>query len=341
MPEPLPMLPRDTRGRPLRDLRISVTDRCNFRCVYCMPRAVFGPDHAFLPRAELLTFEEIARLVSIFTRLGVEKVRLTGGEPLVRRELPTLVGTLAAIPGVGDLTLTTNGVLLPEHAADLKAAGLDRVTISLDADDDATFMRMNDAGVPVSKVLAGIEAAEAAGLGPIKLNMVVKRGWNEHAILPMARRFRGTGRILRFIEYMDVGHSNGWRLDEVVSADEILATIGAEFPLEPMEPTKQGEVAERFRYVDGGGEIGIIASVSRPFCGDCNRARLSADGQLYTCLFATTGHDLRAVVRAGASDDDIEAAVRRIWEVRDDRYSEIRSAETVALPKVEMSYIGG
>ena len=341
MPEPLPMLPRDTRGRPLRDLRISVTDRCNFRCVYCMPRAVFGPDHAFLPRAELLTFEEIARLVSIFTRLGVEKVRLTGGEPLVRRELPTLVGTLAAIPGVGDLTLTTNGVLLPEHAADLKAAGLDRVTISLDADDDATFMRMNDAGVPVSKVLAGIEAAEAAGLGPIKLNMVVKRGWNEHAILPMARRFRGTGRILRFIEYMDVGHSNGWRLDEVVSADEILATIGAEFPLEPMEPTKQGEVAERFRYVDGGGEIGIIASVSRPFCGDCNRARLSADGQLYTCLFATTGHDLRAVVRAGASDDDIEAAVRRIWEVRDDRYSEIRSAETAALPKVEMSYIGG
>jgi cyclic pyranopterin phosphate synthase len=335
------MLPRDTRGRPLRDLRISVTDRCNFRCVYCMPRAVFGPDHAFLPRAELLTSEEIARLVSIFTRLGVEKVRLTGGEPLVRRELPTLVGTLAAIPGVGDLTLTTNGVLLPEHAADLKAAGLDRVTISLDADDDATFMRMNDAGVPVSKVLAGIEAAEAAGLGPIKLNMVVKRGWNEHAILPMARRFRGTGRILRFIEYMDVGHSNGWRLDEVVSADEILATIGAEFPLEPMEPTKQGEVAERFRYVDGGGEIGIIASVSRPFCGDCNRARLSADGQLYTCLFATTGHDLRAVVRAGASDDEIEAAVRRIWEVRDDRYSEIRSAETAALPKVEMSYIGG
>ncbi|HTI28972.1 MAG TPA: GTP 3',8-cyclase MoaA [Methylomirabilota bacterium] len=341
MPEPLPMLPRDTRGRPLHDLRISVTDRCNFRCVYCMPRAVFGPDHAFLPRAELLTFEEIARLVAIFTRLGVKKVRLTGGEPLVRRELPALVGTLAAIPGVRDLTLTTNGVLLPEHAAELKAAGLDRVTISLDADDDATFMRMNDAGVPVSRVLAGIEAAEAAGLGPIKLNMVVKRGWNEHAILPMARRFRGTGRILRFIEYMDVGHSNGWRLDEVISADEILATIGAEFPLEPMAPTNRGEVAERFRYADGGGEIGIIASVSRPFCGDCNRARLSADGQLYTCLFATTGHDLRALVRAGASDDDIEAAVRRIWEVRDDRYSEIRSAETVALPKVEMSYIGG
>ena len=268
MSELLPMLPRDTRGRPLHDLRISVTDRCNFRCVYCMPRAVFGPDHAFLPRAELLTFDEITRLVVIFTRLGVEKVRLTGGEPLVRRELPSLVRSLAGIPGVRDLTLTTNGVLLPEHAAELKAAGLDRVTISLDADDDPTFMRMNDAGVPVSKVLTGIEAAEAAGLGPIKLNMVVKRGWNEHALLPMARRFRGTGRILRFIEYMDVGHSNGWRLDEVITADEILAAIAAEFPLEPMAPTNAGEVAERFRYADGGGEIGIIASVSRPFCGD-------------------------------------------------------------------------
>jgi cyclic pyranopterin phosphate synthase len=341
MPELLPMLPLDTRGRPLRDLRISVTDRCNFRCVYCMPRAVFGRDHAFLPRAELLTFDEIARLVTIFTRLGVEKVRLTGGEPLVRRELPTLVGMLAAIPGVRDLTLTTNGVLLPEQAVALKEAGLHRVTVSLDADDDATFMRLNDAGVPVARVLAGIEAAEAAGLGPIKLNMVVKRGWNEHALLPMARRFRGTGRILRFIEYMDVGHSNGWRLDDVITADEILATIGADFPLEPMPPTQPGEVAERYRYADGAGEIGIIASVSRPFCGDCNRARLSADGQLYTCLFATAGHDLRWLVRGGASDADLEAAVRRIWEIRDDRYSEIRSEETVALPKVEMSYIGG
>ena len=341
MPELLPMLPRDTRGRPLHDLRISVTDRCNFRCVYCMPRAVFGRDHAFLPRAELLTFDEIARLVAIFTRLGVEKVRLTGGEPLVRRELPTLVQTLAAIPDVRDLTLTTNGVLLPEQAAALREAGLHRVTISLDADDDPTFMRMNDAGVPVSRVLAGIEAAEAAGLGPIKLNMVVKRGWNEHAVLPMARRFRGTGRILRFIEYMDVGHSNGWRLDEVISADDILATISAEFPLEPMPPTKRGEVAERYRYIDGGGEIGIIASVSRPFCGDCDRARLSADGQLYTCLFATTGHDLRELLRGGASDADLEVAIRDIWEARDDRYSEIRSAETVTLPKVEMSYIGG
>jgi cyclic pyranopterin phosphate synthase len=335
------MLPRDTRGRPLHDLRISVTDRCNFRCVYCMPRAVFGPDHAFLPRAELLTFEEITRLVGIFARLGVGKVRLTGGEPLVRRELPSLVAELAAIRGVRDLTLTTNGVLLPEHAAELKAAGLHRVTISLDADDDATFMRMNDSGVPVSKVIAGIEAAEAAGLGPIKLNMVVKRGWNEHALLPMARRFRGTGRILRFIEYMDVGHSNGWRLDEVVRADEIERTIASEFPLEPMPPTNPGEVAERYRYLDGAGEIGIIASVSRPFCGDCNRARLSADGQLYTCLFATTGHDLRSLVRGGASDDALEAQLRAIWEVRDDRYSEIRSAETAELLKVEMSYIGG
>ena len=335
------MLPRDTRGRPLHDLRISVTDRCNFRCVYCMPRAVFGRDHAFLPRAELLTFEEIARLVRVFTRLGVEKVRLTGGEPLVRRELPALVGVLAAIPGVRDLTLTTNGVLLTDQADALRAAGLHRVTISLDADDDATFMRMNDVGVPVSRVLAGIEAAEAAGLGPIKLNMVVKRGWNEHALLPMARRFRGTGRILRFIEYMDVGHSNGWRLDEVVTADEILETLAAEFPLEPMAPTHPGEVAERYRYADGEGEIGIVASVSRPFCGDCSRARLSADGQLYTCLFATAGHDLRALLRGGASNADLEATLRRIWELREDRYSELRSAETVLLPKVEMSYIGG
>jgi cyclic pyranopterin phosphate synthase len=242
---------------------------------------------------------------------------------------------------VRDLTLTTNGVLLTEQAEALRTAGLHRVTISLDADDDATFMRMNDAGVPVSRVLAGIEGAEAAGLGPIKLNMVVKRGWNEHALLPMARRFRGTGRILRFIEYMDVGHTNGWRLDEVVTADEILAVLSAEFTLEPMPPTHAGEVAERYRYADGEGEIGIIASVSRPFCGDCSRARLSADGQLYTCLFATTGHDLRALVRGGASDAEIEAALSRIWEARDDRYSEIRSSETVALPKVEMSYIGG
>jgi cyclic pyranopterin phosphate synthase len=343
MPEPLPLLqpPRDTLGRPLHDLRISVTDRCNFRCVYCMPRAVFGPDHAFLPTADLLTFEEIERLVRVFARLGVEKVRLTGGEPLVRRDLPKLVAALASVPGVRDLTLTTNGVLLPAQAAVLKAAGLHRVTISLDADDDETFMRLNDARVPVSRVMAGIEAAEAAGLGPIKLNMVVKRGWNEHAILRMARRFRGTGRILRFIEYMDVGHSNGWRLDDVVTGDEILRLISSEFPVEPMEPTARGEVAERYRYLDGAGEIGIIASVSRPFCGSCNRARLSADGQLYTCLFATTGHDLRGVLRGGASEGDLEGDLRRVWTTREDRYSEIRSAETVDLPKVEMSYIGG
>jgi cyclic pyranopterin phosphate synthase len=333
--------PRDTLGRPLHDLRISVTDRCNFRCVYCMPRAVFGPDHAFLASADLLSFEEIERLVRIFTRLGVEKVRLTGGEPLVRRDLPTLVRALAATPRVRDLTLTTNGVLLSAQAGALKAAGLHRVTISLDADDDETFMRLNDARVPVSRVLAGMEAAEAAGLGPIKLNMVVKRGWNEHAILPMARRFRGTGRVLRFIEYMDVGHSNGWRLDDVVTADEILRLISSEFPLEPMEPTAPGEVAERYRYLDGSGEIGIIASVSRPFCGSCNRARLSADGKLYTCLFATEGHDLRALLRGGATDAELEADLRRVWGARDDRYSEIRSAETVDLPKVEMSYIGG
>ena len=337
----LPLLPRDTLGRPLHDLRISVTDRCNFRCVYCMPRAVFGPNHAFLPREELLRFEEITRLVRLFVGLGVRKVRLTGGEPLVRRDLASLVGELAAIEGVQDLTLTTNGVLLPQHATALKAAGLDRVTISLDADDDETFTRMNDARVPVSSVLRGLDAAEAAGLGPIKLNMVVKRGWNQHAILPMARRFRGTGRILRFIEYMDVGHSNGWRLDDVVSADEILSTISAEFPLEPMPPTKPGEVAERYRYADGAGEIGVIASVSRPFCGTCDRARLSADGQLYTCLFATNGNDLRSLLRGDATDTELSTMLRAIWEGRDDRYSELRSAETVDLPKVEMSYIGG
>jgi GTP 3',8-cyclase len=333
--------PVDTLGRSLHDLRISVTDRCNLRCVYCMPRAVFGPDHAFLPHDDLLTFEEITRLVAIFARLGVEKVRLTGGEPLVRRELPRLVEALAKIEGVTDLTLTTNGVLLPRHAEALRSAGLHRVTISLDADDDDTFKRLNDAGVSVGRVMAGIEAAEAVGLGPIKINMVVKRGWNEDAILPMARRFRGSGRVLRYIEYMDVGHTNGWRLDDVITAAEILRIIGDEFPLEPIPPTAPGEVAERYRYLDGAGEIGIIASVSRPFCGACNRARLSADGQLYTCLFATSGHDLRELVRNGSDDAQIEADLRRVWGARDDRYSELRSAETAQLPRVEMSYIGG
>jgi GTP 3',8-cyclase len=333
--------PVDTRGRPLRDLRISVTDRCNFRCVYCMPRDAFGPDHAFLPRAEILTFEEITRLAGIFTNLGVSKVRLTGGEPLGRADLETLVSMLRANPAIADLTLTTNGSLLARHARALADVGLNRVTISLDALDDPTFGRMNDARFPVARVMEGIAAAEEAGLGPIKVNMVVKRGWNEQAILPMARHFRWSGRTVRFIEYMDVGHSNGWRLDDVVPASEILATIAAEFPLEPMAPTERGEVAMRYRYTDGGGEVGMIASVTQPFCGDCVRARISADGKLFTCLFAVAGHDLRTLVRGDATDDVIEERLRRIWNLRDDRYSEIRSAETAELPKVEMSYIGG
>ena len=336
-----PGLTTDTRGRPLRDLRISVTDRCNFRCVYCMPRETFGPDHAFLPRDEILSFDEIARLVGLFTRLGVTKVRLTGGEPLVRRDLETLVGMLRADPAIADLTLTTNGSLLAARAQALASAGLNRVTISLDALDDPTFGRMNDARFPVARVMEGIQAAEEAGLGPIKVNMVVKRGWNESAVLPMARHFRWSGRSVRFIEYMDVGHSNGWRLDEVVPASEILAMISAEFPLEPMAPIERGEVARRYRYTDGGGEIGLIASVTQPFCGDCVRARLSADGRLFTCLFAVAGHDLRSLVRSDASDGEIEARLKRVWNLRDDRYSELRSAETLDLPKVEMSYIGG
>ncbi len=341
-PVPRPSEPAlDTRARPLRDLRISVTDRCNFRCVYCMPREVFGREWQYLPRTEILTYEEIARLAGVFTRLGVHKVRLTGGEPLVRRDLDALVRMLAANPAIDDLTLTTNGSLLATHAADLAAAGLTRVTVSLDAVDDPTFERMNDAHVPVARVMEGISAAEAAGLGPVKVNMVVKRGWNEHALLDVARTFRGTGRVVRFIEYMDVGHSNGWRLDDVVPAGEILQTIAAEFPLEPVAPTRRGEVARRYRYTDGGGEIGLIASVSQPFCGDCVRARLSADGRLYTCLFAVVGHDLKALLRGGAGDDEIEARLRRLWGERDDAYSERRSAETAELPKVEMSFIGG
>lgn len=333
--------PVDALQRPLRDLRISVTDRCNFRCVYCMPRDAFGPDHAFLPRDEILTFEEITRLVRAFVTLGVRKVRLTGGEPLIRRDLDRLVGMLSPIPGIEDLSLTTNGSLLADKAEALAAAGLHRVTVSLDALDDPTFTRMNDARFPVARVLDGIFAAENAGLGPVKINMVVKRGWNEAAILPMTRFFRGKGRVLRFIEYMDVGSTNGWRLDDVVPASEILATISAEFPLEPIAPAERGEVARRYRYADGAGEIGVIASVSQPFCGDCVRARISADGKLYTCLFAVAGHDLRALIRSGASDEALELALRRIWLARDDRYSEERSAQTVPLTKVEMSYIGG
>ena len=330
----------DRFGRPLRDLRISVTDRCNFRCVYCMPKEVFGRDYAFLPREELLSFEELERLARIFAGHGVEKIRLTGGEPLVRRDLEVLVAKLARIDGL-DLTLTTNGSLLAHKARALADAGLGRITVSLDSLDDEVFRAMNDVDFPVERVLAGIEAAAAAGLAPVKVNMVVRRGLNEDSVLPMARYFRESGHILRFIEYMDVGHTNGWRLDDVVPAAELVAAIDAEMPLEPVEPGYRGEVARRWRYRDGGGEIGLIASVTQPFCGDCTRARVSADGKLYTCLFAVRGHDLRAVLRSGASDDELSAAIRDIWRVRDDRYSELRTAATADLPKVEMSYIGG
>jgi cyclic pyranopterin phosphate synthase len=330
----------DTLGRPVRDLRISVTDRCNFRCVYCMPKEIYGRGYQFLERRELLTFEEIERLSCVFASLGVEKIRLTGGEPLLRRELERLVEMLGAIPGI-DLTLTTNGSLLPQKARVLADAGLRRVTVSLDSLDDQVFRAMNDVDVPVERVLAGIEAAAAAGLSPVKVNMVVKRGVNEDSVLPMARYFRGSGHILRFIEYMDVGHTNGWRLDDVVSAAEIVAVICAELPLEPIEPNYPGEVARRYRYRDGGGEIGVIASVTEPFCGACTRARLSAEGRLYTCLFATEGHDLRALLRGGASENDLAEVIVRVWRARGDRYSELRSAETADLPKIEMSYIGG
>jgi GTP 3',8-cyclase len=332
--------PRDRLGRRIHDLRISVTDRCNFRCVYCMPKEVFGRDYQFLERKELLTFEEIVRLARVFNGLGVEKIRLTGGEPLIRRNLEQLIGDLAAIPGL-DLTLTTNGSLLARKARALKAAGLKRITVSLDALDDAAFRQMNDVDFPVARVLEGIEAAAAAGLSPVKINMVVKRGVNENSILPMARHFRGSGHILRFIEYMDVGHTNGWRLDEVVPAREIVERISAEFPLEPAAANYQGEVAERWRYRDGNGEIGVIASVTQAFCRDCTRARLSTEGKLYTCLFATQGHDLRALLRAGATDEEVRSAVAAIWTKRADRYSELRSEHTVKLEKIEMSYIGG
>jgi GTP 3',8-cyclase len=330
----------DTLGRPVRDLRVSVTDRCNFRCVYCMPKEVFGRDYPFLPRAELLTFEEIERLARAFAGLGVEKIRITGGEPLVRRDVETLVAMLARIDCL-DLTLTTNGALLAAKAQALKDAGLSRVTVSLDSLDDETFRAMNDVDFPVTRVLEGIDAALAAGLEPVKVNVVVKRGLNEDGILPMARHFRGTGVVLRFIEYMDVGHTNGWRLDDVVPAAEIVAAIDAELPLEPVEPAYRGEVANRWRYRDGSGEIGVISSVTQPFCGDCTRARLSADGKVYTCLFAVQGHDLRALLRGGADDAELTASIADIWRARADRYSELRSAATADLPKVEMSYIGG
>jgi len=330
----------DTLGRPLRDLRISVTDRCNFRCVYCMPKDVFDANFAFLPHAEILSFEEIARVARIFVERGVQKIRLTGGEPLLRRNVERLVEMLAKLGDV-DLTLTTNGALLAKKARSLAAAGLKRVTVSLDSLDDATFRAMNDVDFPVAKVLEGIDAAAAAGLAPIKINMVVKRGTNDSSVVPMARHFRGTGHIVRFIEYMDVGATNGWRMDDVVPAAEVVRAIDAELPLENADRNYGGEVAQRWKYRDGSGEIGVIASVTQAFCRDCTRARLSTDGKLYTCLFATAGHDLRALLRGGFADAQIGNAIAAVWKVRVDRYSEIRSANTVRLPKVEMSYIGG
>ncbi len=335
-----PMTLIDTLNRPLHDLRISVTDRCNFRCVYCMPREIFGPDHQFLHRDQILSFEEIARLARIFVTHGVRKIRLTGGEPLVRRDLHLLVAMLAEIPDL-ELTLTTNGTLLVKQARALKDAGLKRVTVSLDSLDDETFKAMNDVDFPVQRVLDGMDAAAAAGLGPVKVNMVVKRGLNETSILPMARFFREKGYILRFIEYMDVGHSNGWRMDDIIPAAEIIKMINSELPVEPLDPNYRGEVAERWRYKDGSGEIGVIASVTQAFCGTCTRARLSAEGALYTCLFSIKGHDFRSLLRGGATDDEISQMIARVWGKRTDRYSEIRSDNTVALPKVEMSHIGG
>jgi GTP 3',8-cyclase len=346
--EPAAHAVEDLLGRPLHDLRISVTDRCNFRCTYCMPKEIFGPDFAFLPRSEVLTFEEIERVARAFVALGVEKLRITGGEPLVRRDLPVLISMLAALrrPDGGDLdlTLTTNGSALRRLAPALRDAGLQRVTVSLDSLDDEVFAAMNGVEFPVSKVLDGIAAAQETGLAPVKVNMVVRRGTNESSILPMARWAREAGVTLRFIEYMDVGHTNGWRLDEVVPADEIVATIDADMPLEELPARYRGEVAGRWRYRDAAdqAEVGVIASVSQPFCGDCTRARISAEGKLYTCLFSAAGHDLRAVVRdTGATDDDLREAIARVWRVRDDRYSEIRTEATADRPRLEMYAMGG
>ena len=330
----------DLRGREVRDLRISVTDRCNFRCVYCMPRSVFDKDYPFLPRTELLSFEEISRIARAFAARGVRKIRITGGEPLLRKHVENLIEMLATLPDV-ELTLTTNGVLLPKMARTLKRAGLHRVTVSLDAIDDPTFRAMNDADYPVSSVLKGIAAATEAGLGPVKVNMVVKRGVNDAGVVDMARHFRGSGHIVRFIEFMDVGSSNGWKMDEVVPSRDIVARIGEVFPLEQADPNYVGEVAERWRYRDGSGEIGVISSVTQAFCSTCTRIRLSTEGKLYTCLFAQGGHDLRALLRDGASDEDIDRAIGAVWTRRDDRYSEIRTANTAKQRKIEMSYIGG
>ncbi len=338
----------DRLGRPLETLRISITDRCNFRCVYCMPKEVFGRDYAFLERTALLSFEEIARTARLFAQLGVTTVRITGGEPLVRRNVERLIAQLKEIRLAGsaggrglELALTTNGALLPKLAQPLKDAGLDRITVSLDSVDDATFRSLNDVDFSVERVLDGIDAAAEAGL-PVKVNAVVKRGVNDgEQLVQIAERFRGTGHVLRFIEYMDVGHTNGWRLDDVVSADEIVKTIGARWPLEPAGTHRPDETAKRWRYADGAGEIGVIASVTQPFCGGCSRARLSAEGKLYTCLFGVKGHDLRGPLRLGASDEELAELLRSVWGRRTDRYSELRTAETATLPKVEMSYIGG
>jgi cyclic pyranopterin phosphate synthase len=355
-PSPATGLLVDTRGRPLRDLRISVTDRCNFRCNYCMPKEVFDKDYPYLPHSALLSFEEITRLASLFLAHGVRKIRLTGGEPLLRKNIEELIAQLAQLRTVDgkapDLTLTTNGSLLARKARSLKEAGLNRVTVSLDGLDDAVFRRMNDVDFPVADVLAGIEAAHAAGLSHIKVNMVVKRGTNDHEILPMARHFRGTGTTLRFIEYMDVGATNGWRMDEVLPSAELIKRLRAELPLVPLEPSSPGETAERWGYADASGqhdpalgEVGVISSVTQAFCHDCNRARLSTEGKLYLCLFASQGYDLRSLLRGGAGDADIAAAIAPIWQQRTDRYSELRSTlpadNTQGARRVEMSYIGG
>jgi cyclic pyranopterin phosphate synthase len=342
-------MPADRLGRRLTDLRVSVTDRCTFRCVYCMPREIFGRDYAFLPREQLLTFEEIVRVVRAGIRLGVHKVRLTGGEPLLRKGIEELVAMLAGLRTPAgerlDIALTTNGAALAVKAQALKHAGLDRVTVSVDSLDDATFRRMNDVNFPLERVLHGLETAREVGLGPVKVNMVVKRGQNDGDVVSMAEHFRGTGCVLRFIEYMDVGSTNGWRLDDVVPSREIIERVGSVFPIEPVEATTPSETASRWRYVDGAGEIGVISSVTQPFCSACTRARLSTEGRLFTCLFASEGTDLRTLLRGGADDDELEAALAGVWTARADRYSQLRSSSTTGLDahakRIEMSYIGG